>query len=135
MFYIPVNCVLDKIAFSQSRLDLTRLYYNIFDKMHLHIRPYGSACWVKTVADDIVKYYFYFSQKKDLNFMQMVSKGDRLHEMSKPILWEKIRKKKKKKKKKNQNVQRVVNNTIRFVSSWYRMPLCQHDVLSKSKIN
>ena len=32
--------------------------------------------------------------------MQIVSKGDNLHEMPKPIIWEKCKKKKKKKKKK-----------------------------------
>ena len=44
------------------------------------------ACWVKILADKTLKYFSYFSQKTDFDFfMQIVFKGDSLHEMSNPI--------------------------------------------------
>ena len=49
---------------------------------------FNTACWVNLPADDTLKYFFsYFSQK--LGFVR----GDDLHEMSKPIFWEKKREK------------------------------------------
>ena len=37
-------------------------------------------------ADDLFKY---FTENRIWQFMQIVSNGDNLHEMSKPVLWEK----------------------------------------------
>ena len=45
------------------------------------------AVWVKISAE--VKYFSYFFPENRLwHFMQIVSIGDNLHEMSKPICWE-----------------------------------------------
>ena len=43
----------------------------------------------KNSADDILKYYSYFSQKTGFTFMQIVSLGYSLYEVSNPIFWEK----------------------------------------------
>ena len=44
----------------------------------------------KNFSDDILKYLFLFFQENMFwYFMQIVSSGDNLHEMSKPELWEK----------------------------------------------
>ena len=44
----------------------------------------AEQAWVKISADDILKYFSYFSQKTGIDFMQTS-----LHEMLKPIFWEK----------------------------------------------
>ena len=44
----------------------------------------------KISADDIFKYFIlYFPENKLWHFMQIVSSGDNLQEMSKHIFWEK----------------------------------------------
>ena len=50
------------------------------------------ACLVKTSADDILKYFAYFSQKIGFDIL---CKSDNLYEISKPIFWGKKKKKKK----------------------------------------
>ena len=47
----------------------------------------AKALWVKFSADDILKNFSYFSQKTSFDIFQ--ANGDNLHEMSKPIFWEK----------------------------------------------
>ena len=48
----------------------------------------------KIAADMILKYFSYvFLESRLCHFMQIVSWGDNLHEMSKPIFWEKKKKK------------------------------------------
>ena len=42
-----------------------------------------SACLINISADDILKYFSFLAR----NFIQTVSKGDNLHDMSKPIFW------------------------------------------------
>ena len=44
------------------------------------------AIWVKFSADDILKYFFLiFPGNRIWHFMQVVSTGDNLHEMSIPV--------------------------------------------------
>ena len=52
------------------------------------------ACWVKISADNILKYFSYFSQKIDFqHFMQIVTLRDNWHEIVMTIFWNKIQKK------------------------------------------
>ena len=45
--------------------------------------------WVEFSVDDILKYFSYFSQKSRFwHFMQIVSNGGSLNEMSYPVFWE-----------------------------------------------
>ena len=50
---------------------------------------YPVALWVKISAEDILKYFSYFSHKTGQHFMQIVLSADNLHKMSNPVLWEK----------------------------------------------
>ena len=48
------------------------------------------ALWVKNSTDDILKYFFLISLRKQvLTCHQTVSKRDNLHEMPNPVFWEK----------------------------------------------
>ena len=47
----------------------------------------NTLCWVKISVDDVSKYFFlFFFFFRKISFDTL---GDNLHEMSKPILWEK----------------------------------------------
>ena len=46
------------------------------------------ALWVKFSADDIDIFFLFFPENSG-HFMQIVSNGDSLHEMSAPVFWEK----------------------------------------------
>ena len=48
-----------------------------------------SACWVKYSAEDVLKYFNYFSKKIGFDIS---SKGDNVHEISNPVFWKKRRK-------------------------------------------
>ena len=49
---------------------------------------------VKNSADGILKYFFLFSPENEFwHFMQIVSSGDNLHKLSKPIFYKKKKKK------------------------------------------
>ena len=48
------------------------------------------ALWVKISVDDIFKFFFIiiiFPENRFWHFMQIVSSGDRLHEISKPFFF------------------------------------------------
>ena len=50
---------------------------------------YLLAICVKFSADNILKYFFlFFPENRIRHFMQIVSIGDNLHEMSNPVFWE-----------------------------------------------
>ena len=69
----------------QTSLDLQQIYFSHHDFFNALI-----ALWTKNSAEDILKYFSYFFQKKSWHFMHNVSTGDNLHKMSKPVLLEKI---------------------------------------------
>ena len=49
---------------------------------------YRLACWVNISTDGILKYFFLvFPGKWLCHFMQIVSLGDNLHEIAKPIFY------------------------------------------------
>ena len=69
----------------------SKFEYSIRALFVLHIICiYCSACWVKTSADDILNFFFFkfFPENRLWPFMQIISSGDNLHEMSMPIFWE-----------------------------------------------
>ena len=44
----------------------------------------------KNLVEDILKHFSFFSQENRLwHFMQIVSRGDNLHEILKPVFWRK----------------------------------------------
>ena len=48
------------------------------------------ALWIKFSADNISKEFFlFFPENRFWHFMQIVSNGDNLHEISNPVFWEK----------------------------------------------
>ena len=45
---------------------------------------------IKITAEDILEYFFlFFPENRILHFMQIVSSGDTMHEVSNPVFWEK----------------------------------------------
>ena len=56
-----------------------------------------TTLWVLYSANSVTN-WSYFPENRLWNFMQIISKEDNLHEMSKPIFWKKKKEKKKKEK-------------------------------------
>ena len=53
---------------------------------YLELRFPNTACWVKISADDkVLIFILLFLENRIRHFMQIVSLGDNLHEVSKPI--------------------------------------------------
>ena len=50
------------------------------------------ALWVKSSAENIVKYFSYFSLKSGFGIKQIVSNGDNVHDMLNHVFWGKIKK-------------------------------------------
>ena len=49
-----------------------------------------TTLWANTADDTLIKVFlFFFPENRFWHFMQIVSHGDSLHEMSKPVFWEK----------------------------------------------
>ena len=45
--------------------------------------------WANSADDKLMMFFFlFFPDKRILHFMQIVSNGDNLHEMSNPVFWE-----------------------------------------------
>ena len=58
--------------------------------LELCLGAYHFACWVKISANNILKHFFLFFLENGIwHFMQIVSLGDNLHEVSNLIFWEK----------------------------------------------
>ena len=66
-----------------------------------------TTLWVNSKDDKLIIFFLIFPRKQDLTFMQIVSIGDNLHEMSKPVFWEKKKKK-----------------IFKFVVCWKFYPAC-----------
>ena len=74
---------------------------------------------MKKSADDILKYFLFLQEQQVLYFMQIVSEGNNLHEMSDPIFLEKkIREKKYRQNGHLLNWARTEDNLHEFLFIW-----------------
>ena len=76
--------------------------------MEIFHRAANNIFNAKNSADAILKYFLIFSENRSWHLMQIVSIGDRFHEISKTIMLEKIR------KQNNQFVFRLLNFPIEW---------------------
>ena len=48
-----------------------------------------TTLWANSVDAKVMIFFLFFPENRIRHFMQIVSTGDNLHEMSKPVFWEK----------------------------------------------
>ena len=62
-----------------------KILWHPFHENYAYVIIWHFACQVKIPADNILKYFsFIFLENKLWHFMQIVSLGDNIHDMSKP---------------------------------------------------
>ena len=71
------------------------LYYLIFIQQFLGTIIITILC-ADSADDKMVIFFLFFQENRFWHFMQIVSIGDNLHGMSKPVFWKKKRKEKEK---------------------------------------
>ena len=66
--------------------------YYIFmyqNKENIHQSLTFTTLWAFSADDKMMLFFLFFPENRIWHFMQIVSLGDNLHEMSNPVFWEK----------------------------------------------
>ena len=82
--YINELWCVDQRASMQADLGIHCL--NMQCKPFTHISCYiNTILWANSADDNLIKFFLFFWENRTWHFMQIVSSGDNLHEMSNPI--------------------------------------------------
>ena len=82
-YYFLCEIIIKKSSVSQSvHIKSSVPQYWVVNALYL-------ACWVKFLADDVLDFFshFFFPENRIWHFMQIVSIGDNLHEVSNPVFF------------------------------------------------